>query len=403
MRTSSRILALRTGVLVVCLAGFTGVAGGPSRVVAVGDVHGDFTDFSTLLQQVGLIDAQRHWAGGTATFVQTGDVPDRGPQSKQAFDLLMQLEPEAAKQGGKVLPLLGNHEVMDMVGDLRYVTPEDYKNFADENSEKRREAEWEDYKKFLTYHRGHQHSLFAEDDASREKWIAAHPVGYFEERDALGPKGPYGRWLRSHDAIAQVGDVLFMHGGLDPALHFKNIQELNTEVHKQLLLFDSVWDTLSKQHIIWPYMTFAEALKQIQEEYAEMRTRGMPDQMALDTMKRLNDITTGPLFAPNSPLWYRGYALEPEAKLQPGFNTMMKRLKAQYLVAAHTVNTKFNITPHLDNHVFLIDTGMLTPYFGGRGSALIIEGGTFKAVYLGGESQVLVSPPASGEAAKAQP
>lgn len=385
------------------MAGFAAAAGEPSRTIAIGDVHGDFADFTTLLQQVGLIDAQHHWSGGAATFVQTGDVPDRGPQSKQAFDLLIQLESEAPKQGGKVMPLLGNHEVMNMVGDLRYVTPEDYKNFADENSEKRLEAEWQDYKKFLTYHRGHQHSLFGEDDTSREKWMAAHPVGFFEERDALGPKGVYGHWLRSHDAIGQVGDVLFMHGGIDPALHFKSVQELNSEIRKQLVLYDSLWDALSKQHIIWPYMTFAEALKHIQEEYNELRTRGVPDQPALDTMKRLTDITTGLLFAPNSPLWYRGYALEPEAKIMPGFNAMMKRVRAQYLVAAHTVNTKFNITPHLDNRVFLIDTGMLTPYFGGRGSALIIEGGTFKAVYLGGESQVLIPPAAAGGAAKAQP
>ncbi len=290
-----------------------------------------------------------------------------------------------------------------MVGDLRYVTPEDYKNFADENAEKRREAEWEVYKKFLAYHHGHPHSLFGDDDASRDKWIAAHPAGFFEERDALGPKGAYGRWLRSHDAIGQVGDVLFMHGGLDPALHFKNIQELNSDIRKQLLLYDSLWEELSKQHIIWHYMTFAEALKQIQEENAEMRTRGMPDQAALDTMNRMYNMTTGLLFAPNSPLWYRGYALEPEEKLQRPFDAMMKRLKAQYLVAAHTVSQKHDISTHLENRVFLIDTGMLTSYFGGRGSALIIEGETIKAVYLGGESQVLVPSAAAAGAAKAQP
>jgi calcineurin-like phosphoesterase family protein len=403
MRFPKRVLFLRIGVLLVLVAGFSAGAAPESRIVAIGDVHGDYADFSTILQQVGLTDAQHHWTGGTTTFVQTGDVPDRGPQSRQAFDLLRQLEVEAGKQGGKVIPLLGNHEVMDMVGDVRYVTPEDFKNFADDNSEKRREAEWEDYKKFLTYHRGHQHSLFGDDPASQEKWMAAHPPGFFEERDAMGPKGDYGRWLRSHDAVTQVGEILFMHGGLDPSMHFKNIQELNQDIRKQLALYDSLWESLSKQHIIWRYMTFGEALKQIQEEYMEMRTRGVPDQMAMDEMSRMNNMTSGMLFAPTSPLWYRGYALEPEEKLQRPFDAMMKRLKAQYLVAAHTVSQKHDITPHLDHHVFLIDTGMLTSYFGGRASALIIEGGTFKAVYLGGESQVLLPPLAPAGGAKAQP
>ncbi|PYV31194.1 MAG: hypothetical protein DMG22_17910 [Acidobacteria bacterium] len=403
MRFPRRVLFFRVGVLLVLAAGFCAGAAAQNRIVAIGDVHGDCADFSAILQQVGLMDAQHHWAGGTATFVQTGDIPDRGPQSRQAFDLLRQLESEAAKQGGKVFPLLGNHEVMDMVGDLRYVTPEDYKNFADENSEKRREAEWEDYKKFLVFHHGHQHSLLGDDPASKQNWMTAHPLGFFEERDAMGPKGDYGSWLRSHDAIAQVGEILLMHGGLDPSLRFKNLRELNEGIRKQIALYDSLWESLSKRHVIWHYMTFGEALKQIQEEYMAMRARGMPDQEAMDEMKRLNDMTSGLLFAPTSPLWYRGYALEPEEKLRPGFDAMMKRLKAQYLVAAHTVNQKYKITPHLDNHVFLIDTGMLTPYFGGRASALIIEGGTFKAVYLGGESQVLLSPSASGGAAKAQP
>jgi hypothetical protein len=403
MRFPRRVLFFRVGVLLVLVAGFCAGAAAQSRIVAIGDVHGDYADFSAILQQVGLTDAQHHWAGGTATFVQPGDIPDRGPQSRQAFDLLRQLESEAPKQGGKVIPLLGNHEVMDMVGDLRYVTPEDFKNFADENSEKRREAEWEDYKKFLGFHRGHQHSLLGDDPASKETWMAAHPLGFFEERDAMAPKGDYGSWLRSHDAIAQVGDILFLHGGLDPSLHFKSIRELNEGIRKQIALYDSLWESLSKRHIIWRYMTLSEGLKQIQEEYMAMRTRGMPDQDAMDQMKRLNDMPSGLLFAPTSPLWYRGYALEPEEKLRPGFDAMMKRLKAQYQVAAHTVNKKYVITPHLDNHVFLIDTGMLTPYFGGRASALIIDGGTFKAVYLGGESQVLLSPPASGGAAKAQP
>jgi hypothetical protein len=93
----------------------------PERLVAVGDIHhGDFDDLCLLLKRTGLVDAQNRWTGGSATLVQTGDLLDRGPMGRQAMDLLMELEKEAAKAGGQVVPLLGNHQAMN---NLRYVTP----------------------------------------------------------------------------------------------------------------------------------------------------------------------------------------------------------------------------------------------------------------------------------------
>src|SRR5438132_7947187 len=110
-----------------------------ARVVAVGDVHGAFPEFVTILQRAGLIDQKLVWTGGSAVLVQTGDIPDRGPGTRAALDLLMRLEAQAQKQNGKVLALLGNHEVMTMTGDLRYVSIEDYRSFLTEQSVKLRQ------------------------------------------------------------------------------------------------------------------------------------------------------------------------------------------------------------------------------------------------------------------------
>src|SRR5229473_1013166 len=84
-------------------------------VVAIGDVHGDFDDFVIILQRAGLIDAQHHWTGGRTTLVQVGDLLDRGPKPRAAMDLLMSLEKEAPKAGGRVVSLLGNHEMMNLM------------------------------------------------------------------------------------------------------------------------------------------------------------------------------------------------------------------------------------------------------------------------------------------------
>src|SRR2546422_9826789 len=164
-----------------------GAGAASRRVVAIGDVHGAFPEFVTTLARTGLIDPKLQWTGGSAVLVQTGDIPDRGPGTRAALDLLMRLEAQAQKQNGKVLALLGNHEVMTMTGDLRYVSIEDYRSFSTDQSEKLRQEAWEEYKKRMQDLRRRRHGeLF--DDAAREKWMAEHPLGFFERRDAFGPE-----------------------------------------------------------------------------------------------------------------------------------------------------------------------------------------------------------------------
>ncbi|HKD17760.1 MAG TPA: metallophosphoesterase, partial [Thermoanaerobaculia bacterium] len=99
------------------------VAAAAPRVVAVGDVHGDLPAFRGILKDAGLVDDRGAWSGGDAVFVQLGDLIDRGPSTRGVLDFVMALEKDAARSGGSVVVLLGNHEVMNMTGDLRYVPP----------------------------------------------------------------------------------------------------------------------------------------------------------------------------------------------------------------------------------------------------------------------------------------
>ena len=96
---------------------------GVDRIIAIGDVHGDYEQFVKLLRSAGLIDDNEDWAGGRTHLVQTGDVPDRGAATRKVMDLLMKLEKQANKAKGYVHALIGNHEAMNMYGDLRYVHP----------------------------------------------------------------------------------------------------------------------------------------------------------------------------------------------------------------------------------------------------------------------------------------
>src|SRR4029450_4721943 len=114
-------------ILALLCAGSNLSRGGPAgeRIVAVGGVHGAFEEMVSILQRAGLIDAEHHWSGGASVLVQTGDLVDRGPKSRAVMDLVMNLEKEQSQQKGRVVALLGNHELMILYGDLRYVVPQD--------------------------------------------------------------------------------------------------------------------------------------------------------------------------------------------------------------------------------------------------------------------------------------
>ena len=138
---SSFLLPLYLLVFVLPLLALTGAAQdvwtGVERVIAVGDVHGDYEQLVGVLQSAGVIDQEGKWIGGKTHLVQTGDMLDRGPDSRKVMDLLIRLQEEASKTGGRVHVLIGNHEAMNIYGDLRYVSVGQLRAvFTDGNSEK---------------------------------------------------------------------------------------------------------------------------------------------------------------------------------------------------------------------------------------------------------------------------
>jgi hypothetical protein len=394
MHSTSKLL--RATLVVVLLSALTLVvaAAAPSRVVAIGDVHGAFTEFTTLLQRVGLIDAKRRWTGGTTTFVQTGDVLDRGARSRECLDLVMDLERQAEKAGGKVIPLLGNHEAMNVMGDLRYVTPEIYRTFATERSEEVRAQALQNYAEFLSAHAGHVHSLVVPaDDATRKKWLDDHPLGSFEYRDAFGPDGKYGRWIRRHQTIVQIGDGLFLHGGLNPALPFESAAALDAQVRSELEGFDQSWQALVRAKVIWRYMTLREAIAQLDEEQKWMQAQATPaDPVIAGQMQKLLGYRQWMVASSDGPLWYRGLTKETEPALAAGLDALLARFGARYLVVGHTVQAKATVTEWVANRVIAIDTGMLPEEFKGRASALEIKDGRFMVTYGDGTTQALQAP-----------
>jgi Calcineurin-like phosphoesterase len=199
------------------LADASCVIDGVERIVAIGDVHGAYDRFVEILKASGLIDGQLKWSGGAAHFVQLGDVVDRGPDSRRALDLLQQLQREAKRAGGAVHPLLGNHEVARMLGDMRFATPGEYRAFVTDRSADVRES-----------------YLRTQPAALREQLLRDTPLGFVELRMAFGRNGEYGKWLRTLDTVVRINGVVFLHGGLSRTTAALTCDEVNSTVRRDL-------------------------------------------------------------------------------------------------------------------------------------------------------------------------
>ena len=206
---------------------------GVERVVAIGDVHGDYEQFVAVLRSAELIDSKDAWSGGKTHLVQTGDILDRGPDSRKVMDLLMKLEKEARRAGGWVHCLIGNHEAMNVYGDLRYVSAGEFAAFRDRNSEKTRAELYKGYQEQIKSS-SPPDKVPAFDDAFQKKWEAEHPLGYAEHRRELGPTGKYGKWIRSHNAVIKINNALFLHGGIGPKYVDLKLQMINERVRDEL-------------------------------------------------------------------------------------------------------------------------------------------------------------------------
>ncbi|HEU4577523.1 MAG TPA: metallophosphoesterase [Polyangiaceae bacterium] len=168
-----------------------------ARLVAIGDLHGDLYAARAALRLAGAIDADDHWVGGKLTLVQTGDQVDRADEDRDVIDLFERLGTEAAGAGGRVVALNGNHEIMNVQGDFRYVTPGAAEAF-----------------------RG----------VSPRSPLARSVVPPFVDRAAAFlPGGAYAEKLARRDVIAMVGDTVFAHGGVLPDHVSYGIARINAE------------------------------------------------------------------------------------------------------------------------------------------------------------------------------
>lgn len=346
------------------------------RIVAIADVHGAASSLASILQDAGLVDAQKRWSGGNAVLVQTGDLADRGDGVREVLELMMALEPQARAAGGRVEQLLGNHEFMNLVGNTRDATPEIFQAWADGQSEARRERVLEEAQ------------ARAGNTLDRAAWLAAHPPGYVEYRESLAPNGRYGKWLRTKRIAVKIGDTVFMHAGIAPGTT-ASIDAINAQAKTELQAWDNGVRWLEENRLIPPLATMQEVVPAAVAEFNRIAARKdtrestRDDQRVLLLLHPVATILESSLFTREGPMWFRGYSTWPDQEGAPLMAAILKRYDAKRFIGGHTTQPDGRIRSRFDGGVFLIDTGMLGGryYPGGRPSALEIVGDRVTPIY----------------------
>jgi len=310
---------------------------GVERIVAIGDIHGDYDQMFSLLKSTGLVSQSGKWTGGKTHLVQTGDIPDRGPDTARIIRFFMRLEKQARRKGGYVHLLVGNHEAMNMSGDLRYVVPEEYAAFKT-----RKSGQLQDRYYAANVVRMREtlppKSLPVFDVSHREQWDKIYPPGYVEHRRAWAATGEFGSWVSKHNAVIRINNILFMHGGLGPAYSDSALKQINDAVDKGLMNV--------------PPTKTPEGTEQVS---IVVHTEG--------------------------PLWYRGLARNAEDIERDHLASILELHGAQHIVLGHTV-TEGAIKPRFGGSVILIDVGM-SAHYGSHSAALVIKGDAFFVVHRG--------------------
>ncbi len=227
-----------------------------ANIIAIGDLHGDLAVTIKTLKLAGVIpmntphyfdelkDVENiEWIGGNTHVVQVGDQIDRcRPNSwyrdicnddstykdegsdLKIMELLDKLDEKAKFQNGAVISILGNHEVMNCVGDFRYVSPKEFEEFG---------------------------TFFKVKKTNTPNRI--FPYGYKERKQAFSPGGMIARKFASNrNSIVQVGNWLFVHGGITPKIsNTYTLDEINEGISRWLLgrrdrktkdIFESLYD-----------------------------------------------------------------------------------------------------------------------------------------------------------------
>ena len=268
----------------------------PETMFVISDIEGNFAGLKMILQSAGVIDKALHWSFGKGHFVFNGDLFDRGGQVTECLWFIYKLESEAEAAGGKVHCILGNHEIMNLHGNTKYV---------------------------------------------QQKYLDNANILKEQYSDLFSNDTEIGKWLRTKNAVEKIGEYLFTHAGISPALALSNlrIEQINEIVRKNI----------------------------------GIKSRNY----AADIDKLVN--------GSSGVFWYRG--LVENKVTEDEINSILRFAKSSKIIVGHTIVS--DIVSMYDGKVVAIDLEHQRNSDEGFMGALVIESGKFFCVDDKGNKQLL--------------
>ncbi|KXN84765.1 hypothetical protein AN958_12192 [Leucoagaricus sp. SymC.cos] len=313
------------------------------HIVAVGDLHGDFPNARRVLQFSGVTDEFGDWSGHVDFFVQTGDIIDRGDDTIVSFTWMDRLREQAAAVGGVVLSHLGNHEYMNAIGDWRYVYPSEIKTFG--SIAARQEVLSTG---FIGRSWAHNYTatsrlpLHPHIGPPNTPFPSPHAKDLHFQKEEDGEEMDYSIYYNKKEPLSHAA-VSFAHGGLSPT--YPDLTPFPTRINEiaKSFLKKLQYRQQPPPHPPYPYP-------------------GLPHGTTLEEFH---------MYDANGPVWYRGWALDDEAKVCAEVESVLARTGTRRMVMGHTPDFE-NIVTRCNGKIIIIDTGISRAY-GGVLSALSIH------------------------------
>ncbi len=370
------IIALTIGALATVGARAADAIGEERKVrvpsaFALGDIHGDFKTLRRLLRDAGVIDENDRWAAGGLHLFQTGDIVDRGAESRPALDLLMRLEKEAAAAGGKVVVTMGNHELWNVIGEHYYVSAGEYDAFAAEESPELRAARRRRILGLIQkphpllrsrYYQGLARTL------SERAFDKIFRPGCFAHREAFSPEGHYGKWVLKRPIAHREHGILFVHAGISPKYAGLSVEEINRQGRDLIAGYLKAVRALEELGVYDSGLGWDVLRVLVDRE----RLAGPVDARLEPHFRTIEEFNRGLLMEEEGPLMYRGLALGSERLLAADVQRLLERNEVERIVIGHTQPKSLEIEPRFGNRVILIDTGLNQAVYKGRPSLLAI-------------------------------
>ncbi|MFC2096586.1 metallophosphoesterase [Bacteroidota bacterium] len=245
---------------------------GVENLIAISDIHGQYNTLVKLLKVHNVIDENYNWIYGNGHLVINGDIMDRGPRVTESLWLIFLLEQQAKQHGGMVHVLLGNHEIMVLGNDLRYI---------------------------------------------RNKYVKTSKLMNTSYNQLFAKNTFMGEWLRKKSAIVSINDMLFVHAGISPEF----IKQGFTIVDANRIFIDNIIgvneDTIMKDSVL-TFMTGEKGPVWFRGYFSN----GQLNESQIDSiLNHFNKkrIIVGHNSLPNITSFYNGKVLGIDSDIQDGY------------------------------------------------------------------------------------